>query len=114
MNRWTVQVQGIHPPERLIYLNEVELKKLRQISQRGFGGDIPQEKSGARNEEQEEVFEDNRIGKEKIYKYEATNIGYAYDSRYWSWVRVIGYYRSINEEESLEAKIEEARKLIKG
>jgi len=47
-------------------------------------------------------------------KYEATNIGHAYDSVYWSWVRMIGSYREKEEEEKMMDKIKEAKEIIKG
>lgn len=111
---WTVWEQGIHPPERLLYLKEVELKKLRLISQRGSKGETsPLETLTLKEVEKEKVFENEIIFSEKVYKYEPTNMGNAYDSRYWSWVRMIGCYRENEEEEKMAEKIKQAKELIK-
>ncbi|MCB4790278.1 MAG: hypothetical protein LHV68_00145 [Elusimicrobia bacterium] len=65
-------------------------------------------------EESKKVFENKTILPSKGYKYEATNIGHTYDSRYWSWVRMKGSYREKEEEEKMSDKIKEAEAIIKG
>jgi hypothetical protein len=97
-----------------LYLDEVEVKKLRLISQRGFGGYLPQEQTDLKKKERKKVIENKSILPSKGNKYEATNIGHAYDSVYWSWVRMIGSYREKEEEEKMMDKIKEAKEIIKG
>lgn len=60
-----------------------------------------------------EFFEKKVILGNKRYKDQATNIGNVYDSRYWSWVRMIGEYRAREEEENFSAKIREARAIMR-
>jgi hypothetical protein len=97
-----------------LYLDEVEVKKLRLISQRGFGGYLPQEQTRSEKKEGRKVFEKKVIWPSKVYKYEATDIGHTYDSLYWSWVRMIGSYREKEEEANMEDKVKEAAAIIKG
>lgn len=97
-----------------MYLREVEVRKLRLISQRGSKGETsPLETLTLKEVEVKEVFEKSVNFPEKEYKYEATNIGYTFDSRYWSWVRMIGQYREKEEEEKMGEKIKQAKELIK-
>ena len=112
---WTVWEQGIHLLKRLLFLSEVDFKKLRLISQRGFKGDTsPLEDLKLKGDRAKEVNERESRYEQRRYKYEGTNIGNAYDSLYWSWVRMKGYHNRINEEELLKEKIRQAKELIKG
>jgi len=49
------------PPERLIYIDEVEVKKLRLISQRGFGDTSPKSRLDRRRKKEERTL------KRKLY-----------------------------------------------
>ena len=98
-----------------MFLSEVDFKKLRLISQRGFKGDTsPLEDLKLKGDRAKEVNERESRYEQRRYKYEGTNIGNAYDSLYWSWVRMKGYHNRINEEELLKEKIRQAKELIKG
>ena len=98
-----------------MYLNEVEVRKLRLISRRGCKGETsPLETLTLKEVEVKEVFEKTENFPQKEYKYEATNIGHVFDSQYWSWVRMIGQYREKEEEEDMAEKIRQAKELIKG
>ena len=115
MWNWKVWEQGIHPPERLIYLSEVEVKELIAKAKRGLKGETsPFKQSRFKEVEVRKVFEKKVIYVAKPQKYEATNIGHAFDSPYWSWVRMIGSCRDKEEEEMLGEKIKEAVAIIKG
>jgi hypothetical protein len=70
-------------------------------------------KTSSKEFEEKKVCENEVKLVSKRYKYEATNIGHAYDSRYWSWVRMIGEYRAREEEENFSAKIREAKAIMK-
>ena len=114
----TVQEQGIHL-RRLIYLTEEEfkllellkkrfLKRIGRFSKGSYSKAFPR-KAFLKSPERKDLRQDNYI---IPFLYEPTNIDYTRESLYWSWRRVKEYYENIFQEEGMNIKIQQARRLM--
>ena len=115
---WRVKEEGIHL-RRLIYLTEEEFKFLKilrfeflrktgQFFKKGLNRSPEAEKEPQGCPESEDDSQSNGNG---YASYEATNIGFTWDSLYWSWRRVKEFHNSLCEDERCNDLSRQAKEL---